>query len=484
MAYASSLCAFGLALALTAPAASERYRPASNAMGQPDLEGVWSYNSLTRMERPEAYSAVVITEAEARKVTPPPLIPPDATGQDETETYDAEGLDLARIGGEIRTAWIVDPPDGRLPFSAEGRARANTAPRFDGPETRSNQERCLVLPNVGPPMAPAIYNNNLQIVQTRDHVVFLMEMNHEARIIPLGARVHGPVTRWLGDSVGWWEGDTLVVETTGLAPTQGLRSSPAGRLYLSPQAVITERLKRLAALQDLSAATPAAALAECRRLHARTEPRVIEAQAPVVILPDAISPELCARVLQYWQDGEKRAGTVARSGDSYAYDSGVKQRQDVLVTDDALMGELMRAVNWRVVPAIQRAFNCDVAQAEAFRIGCYPAGAGYFRRHRDNSNANTSHRKFAISINLNEDYVGGELVFPEFGRMRYRPPARGAVIFSCSLLHEALDVTEGERFAVFSFFSDAAGAARVAERLRREQATAAAAGRGSGRSPA
>ena len=247
MAYASPLCAFGLVLVLAAPAASEAYRPALNRQKQPELEGVWSYNSLTRMERPEAYSAVVITEAEARRVPPPPLIPPDPTGQDETETYDAEGLELARINGEIRTAWIVDPPDGRLPFTAEGRTRAQRAPALDGPETRSNQERCLLMPNVGPPMAPAIYNNNLQILQTRDHVVFLMEMNHEARIIPLDTRSHGRVTRWMGDSVGWWEGGTLVVETTGITAAQGLRSSPAGRLYLSPQAVITERLTRIAA---------------------------------------------------------------------------------------------------------------------------------------------------------------------------------------------------------------------------------------------
>ena len=251
MASAIALCVLGLVIALGMPVAAQPYSSPRNALGQPDLEGVWSYNSLTRMERPEAYSSVVIDEAEARRVPPPPLIPPDATGQDETETYDADGLDLARINGEIRTAWIVDPPDGRLPFTPDGRARAHRAPTFEGPETRSNQERCLLLPNVGPQIAPAIYNNNLQILQTRDHVVLLMEMNHEARIIPLGPRTHAVVPRWMGDSVAHWEGDALVIETTRITPAQGLRSSPAGRLYLSPEAVLTERLERISADQIL-----------------------------------------------------------------------------------------------------------------------------------------------------------------------------------------------------------------------------------------
>lgn len=240
-----------LAFLVATPAAPQAYRPQHNRLGQPDLEGIWSYNSLTRLERPDSYSGVVIGEAEAKAIAPLPLIPPDAVGQDESETYDPEGLGLARINGEIRTSWIVDPPDGRLPFTAAGRARAQAAPRFDGPETRTNQERCLLLPNVGPPIATAIYNNNLQIVQTRDHVVLSMEMNHEARIIPLGVRAHGVVPRWMGDSVGWWDGDSLIIETTRIMPLQGQRTSPAGKLYLSPEAVVTERLKRISESQIL-----------------------------------------------------------------------------------------------------------------------------------------------------------------------------------------------------------------------------------------
>jgi len=240
-----------LAFALAQPsAAADRYKAPRNAVGQPDLQGLWSSNSLSRLERPDVYPSVVITEAQARAIRPPPLIAPDDVGQAETETFD-EGLALARVGGQIRTAWIVDPPDGRLPFTPEGRARATKAPTFEGPEPRTNQERCLMLPGVGPPMSNGLYNNHVQILQTRDNLVLFLEHNHEARIVPIGRRAHGPVSRWMGDTIGWWEGDTFVMETTNFAPGQSQRSYPLGKLYLSPDAVVTERLERVSPTQIL-----------------------------------------------------------------------------------------------------------------------------------------------------------------------------------------------------------------------------------------
>lgn len=239
----------GLTLALMlalagADAACGPYKVPRTALGQPDLEGLWTSNSLSRLERPDIYPTVVISEAQARAIRPLALIAPDETGQAESETYD-EGLALARVRGQIRTAWIVDPPDGRLPFTPEGRARAAKLPTFDGPETRTNQERCLMMPGVGPPLASSLYNNNLQILQAKDHVVIYLEMNHEARIIPIGRRPHSQVHRWMGDTTGWWEGDAFVMETTNFASAQSARSSPLVRTYLSPDAVVTERLERV-----------------------------------------------------------------------------------------------------------------------------------------------------------------------------------------------------------------------------------------------
>jgi hypothetical protein len=143
------------------------------------------------------------------------------------------GLNVIRIDGVARSSIIIDPPNGRLPPPtdagrkrlAEIAARAKRFGEFDHPEMRPLSDRCLLSfgSNAGPPMLPNyFYNNNYTIVQTRDHVMILTEMNHDARIIPIGAetRVPARLRPWFGDSIGRWEGDTLVVETTNIHPMQ------------------------------------------------------------------------------------------------------------------------------------------------------------------------------------------------------------------------------------------------------------------------
>jgi hypothetical protein len=242
----------GLLLAAAASSAGPKpYKVPRNALGQPALEGVWSYNSLTRLERPDAYPSVMITEAQARSIRPLPMIGPDAVGQAETETYDPEGLGVGRIGDQFRAAWIVDPPDGRLPFTPEGRTRARKPFTFANPEERSNQERCLVFPALGPPLTSGLYNNHLQILQTRDHLVIFFEQGSEVRIIPIGKAPSAGPPRWMGETTGRWEGDTFVMRTTNFWPTQSQRSFPLAMIYLSPNAVVTERLQRISARQIL-----------------------------------------------------------------------------------------------------------------------------------------------------------------------------------------------------------------------------------------
>lgn len=238
-----------LASALAVAATAQPYKVPRNAIGQPDFEGIWSYNSMTRLERPDAYPSVVVTEEQARAVRPPPLIAPDAVGQAESENFDPEGLALARLGAEWRSAWIVDPSDGRLPYTPQGRARAYPTPAFDHPEQRPNQERCLILPGIGPPITNGLYNNHLKILQTRDHLLLFFEHGAEARIVPIGPRTPGPVPRWMGETIGWWEGSAFVMRTSNFWPTQSQRSYPLGRVYLSPDAVVTERLERISASQ-------------------------------------------------------------------------------------------------------------------------------------------------------------------------------------------------------------------------------------------
>ena len=242
----------GFLLAAVAGAVgAQPYKAPRNALGQPAFEGVWSYNSLTRLERPDAYPSVVITGAQARSIRPLPMIAPDAVGQAETENYDPEGLEIGRIGDEYRGAWIVDPPDGRLPFTPEGRARARKPFPFGNPEERSNQERCLIFPAVGPPLISGLYNNHLQILQTRDHLVIYLEQGSDVRIIPISKTHRRGVRRWMGETTGHWEGEAFVMRTTNFWPTQSQRSFPLAQIYLSQDAVVTERLQRISDTQIL-----------------------------------------------------------------------------------------------------------------------------------------------------------------------------------------------------------------------------------------
>ena len=248
------LAALGLALLASAPARSAEHKALHGAPRPPDLEGIWSVNSTTKLERPGVYPSLVITEAQEKAIPRPPVFTDDDVGQEETEWQD-EGWRLARVAGQIRTSWLVDPSDGKLPYTEAGLKLVSRPYTGDGPETRSTNDRCLPFTSAGPPILNAGGSNILKIVQTPGYVVILLEGNHEARIIPLGA---GPVAAmrgappiWLGHSTGWYEGDAFVVRTTGFHPQQSLRRNTFGRLYLSSDAVVTERFRRISDSQIL-----------------------------------------------------------------------------------------------------------------------------------------------------------------------------------------------------------------------------------------
>jgi hypothetical protein len=137
----------------------------------------------------------------------------------------------------------------------------------------------------------------------------------------------------------------------------------------------------------------------------------------------------------------------------------LKSRRDVLVRDPALQAEIRERLEQRLFPLITRAFASGATRIERYLVSCYAADeGGVFHAHRDNTTFGTAHRKFAGSINLNGDFTGGDLRFPEFGPAVYRPPVGGACVFSCGLLHEATRVTAGRRYAFLPFFYDDAGA--------------------------
>jgi predicted 2-oxoglutarate/Fe(II)-dependent dioxygenase YbiX len=141
----------------------------------------------------------------------------------------------------------------------------------------------------------------------------------------------------------------------------------------------------------------------------------------------------------------------------------LKKRRDVLVGDPELKDLLRRRLEERLFPMMARALGFTPTRVERYVVSCYDAADGaVFHAHRDSTTQGTAHRKFACSINLNHDFEGGDLRFAEYGPKTYRPPVGGAVVFSCALMHEALKVTHGRRFAFLPFLYDEAGAAVLA----------------------
>lgn len=210
-------------------------------------------------------------------------------------------------------------------------------------------------------------------------------------------------------------------------------------------------------------------MARLRALPAPEDNARVAVHAPVLIVPRIFEPTLCRAMIEHY---ERRGGSpsgVMRDvgGRTVGVLDDFKKRRDAPVDDERLLQAMRTAIAHRLLPEVQRAFQFAATRVERYIVACYDAAeGGYFRPHRDNTTAGTAHRKFAVSINLNaEDYEGGDLRFPEFGSRTYRAPTGGAVVFSCSLLHEATPVTRGRRYASLPFLYDEAGA-RVREQNR------------------
>lgn len=192
--------------------------------------------------------------------------------------------------------------------------------------------------------------------------------------------------------------------------------------------------------------------------------------APVLIVPRVFEPALCRQLVDvYKSDGGGPSGVMREiNGMTVGVLDDFKKRRDAHITDEALKTTIQRRISTNLLPEIERAFSFKATRMERYIVACYSADdGGYFRPHRDNTSKGTAHRRFACSINLNaEEFEGGDLRFAEYGRRTYRPPTGGAVIFSCSLLHEATPVTQGTRYAFLPFFYDDAAARIRQENLR------------------
>lgn len=194
--------------------------------------------------------------------------------------------------------------------------------------------------------------------------------------------------------------------------------------------------------------------------------------APVLIVPRVFHPSFCQRLIAlYDEQGGEESGFMVQLGAKTVgqLDPNFKRRKDCHITDQDIIAEFRAAIRDRLAPQIEMAYHFKVEVIERYIVACYEAEAGgFFRPHRDNTTMGTAHRRFACTINLNtEAYEGGDLRFPEFGMRTYRAPTGGAVIFSGSLLHEALPVTRGRRYCTLPFLHDLA-----AEAVRQENLTA------------
>lgn len=185
------------------------------------------------------------------------------------------------------------------------------------------------------------------------------------------------------------------------------------------------------------------------------QPQIHHLGAPVLMLPNVLSPALCDALMAAHRHDHFESGVNRRAANGETQlvaDPLAKSRRDHRVVDPQLLSAVTNALQRRVLPALSMAFNFQANRFEAFKVVAYNSrSGGYFRRHRDNIAPETRHRRFALTVNLNGGYRGGDLRFPEFTDAGYAPPPGGAVLFSGSLLHEVADVTDGERFALISF---------------------------------
>ncbi|WP_374763446.1 2OG-Fe(II) oxygenase [Yunchengibacter salinarum] len=225
-----------------------------------------------------------------------------------------------------------------------------------------------------------------------------------------------------------------------------MRIMAAGRLNV---------LHRIA--DELQATPPAETHAGCTR------------PAPILVMPRILEPDFCDHLVQLYRAGQPRqSGTMVERGGRTVgeVDPGFKRRYDYHIDDPRVRAAFNWRLRRRLFPQIEKAFNFRPTHIERYIVACYRSqDTGFFKPHRDNTTKGTAHRRFAVTIHLNDDFEGGGLCFPEFGQQIYNPPKGGAVVFGCSLLHEARPVIRGERFCTLPFLYDDTGAA-----IRRENA--------------
>jgi peroxiredoxin/predicted 2-oxoglutarate/Fe(II)-dependent dioxygenase YbiX len=267
----------------------------------------------------------------------------------------------------------------------------------------------------------------------------------------------------------FWDFDLTASRRYGVA---GKEADPAGGpVTLARQWVVIDPTMRVIAA--ITFRTDRSDLTEVMRLLDALPPPAqfagTEIMAPILFLPRVLEPELCSHLIGLYEAQGGRESGFMREIDGKTVgvtDPGFKRRKDYDIEDRDLISALQGRFLRRVVPEIAKVHQFRVTRMERYIVSCYAAeDGGHFSAHRDNTTRGTAHRRFAVSVNLNDDFDGGEVSFPEYGPRSFKAPPGGAVVFSCSLLHRVSKVTRGRRYAFLPFLYDDAAA-----RLREENA--------------
>ena len=259
-----------------------------------------------------------------------------------------------------------------------------------------------------------------------------------------------PGFRWFFDR------DMSVSRLYGSIPREGGDE----RVSYRPQVMLLDPQTRVHAMAGLDRLGEILDL--LRKLPEPAHHAGVEMHAPVLIIPRVLEPRLCDHLIGLYEGGDVQETGVMRERDGKTFhelDDSFKRRSDYLITEPELIEAISMRIARRVTEPLRRAFQFDATQIERHIVSCYDSDSGgRFLPHRDNTTPGTAHRRFAVSINLNDGFEGGDLFFPEFGPRRYKAPVGAAVVFGCGLLHSVSRVTSGRRFAYLPFLYDEAAA--------------------------
>ena len=288
-----------------------------------------------------------------------------------------------------------------------------------------------------------------------EHFCFFGVSMDAADFAPGGLIEELPGIRWFHDV------DGAVSRLYGAIHSEGGQPGT----YRPFSLLLDQRLRVLARIplsSDSTAPHLARLLAVGHSLPSPLAAAPAQSQAPALLVPRVFEPGFCDQLVRYYEEkGSEDSGFMRDQGGKTVgvYDYGTKRRRDCTVEDETLRQQCMVRIHRRLVPEIKRAFQFDATRMERYIVACYEGQhGGHFKAHRDNTTISTSHRRFAVSLNLNGDYEGGEIWFPEYGRQLFRPAPGEAIVFSCSMLHEATPVRSGTRYVFLPFLYDDAAA--------------------------